>query len=34
VPIEGALVTGNTIEVSAIQDGPVTLRLPFVRESS
>lgn len=34
VPIEGALVTGNTIEVSAIQDGPVTLRLPFVQESS
>lgn len=32
VPVEGALITGNTIEVSAIQDGPVRLRLPFAQE--
>ncbi len=28
---EGALVTGNTIEVSAVQEGPVRIRLPFQR---
>lgn len=30
-PIEGAIITGNTIELSAVQDGPVRIRVPFVR---
>lgn len=30
-PIDGAIITGSTIELSAVQDGPVRIRIPFVR---
>jgi hypothetical protein len=32
-PIDGAIITGSTIEISAVQDGPVRIRIPFVRAS-